>query len=318
MDITTAKICITGGTGFLGKQVVSALKQQGAKHLFIPPHQEYDLTSREACTRIVQEQDIIIHLAAAVGGIGYLSKHPGSSLYKNLIISTQLMEEARRAGVKKFVSIGTTCAYPKDAPLPLKEDDLWAGYPAEATAPYGLAKRMLLLQGQMYRKEYGFSAIYLLPVNLYGPGDNYNPDSSHVIAALIRKVLDAKERSSPHITIWGTGKATRDFIYVEDAARAIVMATKSFDGPEPINIGTGIETSIKDIVEIIIEEAGYTGELKWDDTRPEGQPRRVVDTTRAEHFLGFKATTDLRSGIRKAIAAYEEQRQKAQQGRDAQ
>jgi GDP-L-fucose synthase len=250
------------------------------------------------------QPDIVIHLAAKVGGIGINAEKPGEFFYENLIMGVQLMEIARRRNVQKFVAIGTVCAYPKFTPVPFKEEDLWNGYPEETNAPYGLAKKMLLVQAQAYRKQYGFNAIYLLPANLYGPGDNFDPRSSHVIPALIKKCIDAKERGEDHIVVWGTGRASREFLYVADAARAIVLAAERYNSPEPVNIGSGREITIKDLVTLIAELTGFTGQIVWDTSKPDGQPRRCLDTSRAEREFGFRATTDLREGLRKTIDWY--------------
>ena len=256
------------------------------------------------CQRVVKNIDIVIHLAAKVGGIGYNQEHPGQLFYDNLIMGVQLMESARLAEVEKFVAVGTICAYPKFTPTPFKEEDLWNGYPEETNAPYGLAKKMLLVQSQAYRKEYNFNAIYLLPVNLYGPGDNFNPKSSHVIPALIRKVAEAKKQNSPFIEVWGTGQATREFIYVEDAARGIVQATLKYEKSEPVNIGSGKDISIKSLVETICQSMDYKGEIKWDSSKPDGQPKRLLDVSKAKEEFDFVAKTDFTEGLKKTIDWY--------------
>lgn len=298
------KICVTGGAGFLGSYVVEQLKKKGAKKIFVPRSKDYDLTQREACKKVVRDQDIIIHLAAKVGGIGYNRENPATLFYDNLMMGIQLMEEARLADVEKFVAIGTICAYPKYTPVPFKEENLWNGYPEETNAPYGLAKKMMLVQSQAYRKQYGFNSIYLLPVNLYGPRDNFDPKSSHVIPALIKKIVDAQEKGEWSIEVWGTGSATREFFYVEDAARGIVMATERYDKPDPVNLGAGFEISIKDLVDLIAELCEFDGEIKWDSSKPDGQPRRCLDTSKAEKEFGFEAKTDFREGLKKAIEWY--------------
>ncbi len=308
MDIRNKKILLTGGSGFLGTYVIKKLQEHGVgrDNITIPRSKECDLRLWEECQKAVQGQDIVIHLAAKVGGIGFNREHPAELFYDNLMMGTQLMEAARQAQIEKFVAVGTICAYPKFAPVPFKEDDLWNGYPEETNAPYGLAKKMMLVQAQAYRAQYGYNAIYVLPVNLYGPGDNFDPQSSHVIPALIKKVVEAKEQNSPHVEVWGTGIATREFLYVEDAADAIVKATMGYDNSEPVNIGSGSEISIKELVYVIKEGVGYEGEIVWDTTKPDGQPRRMLDTSRAEKEFGFKAKTSLKEGIRKTIDFYRE------------
>ena len=277
------KVVVTGGAGFLGSFLVEKLRQRGATHIFVPTIREYDLVQEEAVTRLLNDArpDAIIHLAAFVGGIGANRAHPAEFFYNNLMMGVQLMHQAWRAGVSKFVAIGTVCAYPKFTPIPFREDDLWNGYPEETNAPYGLAKKMLLVQAQAYRQQYGFNAIYLLPVNLYGPRDNFNPASSHVIPALIRKCFEAQDQGEKEIVVWGDGSPTREFLYVEDASEAIALATERYNGEEPVNLGSGIEISIQRLAEIIASETGFTGRLVWDTTRPNGQPRRALDTSRA-------------------------------------
>ncbi len=304
-----SKFLVTGGAGFLGSHVVDELIKRGVPqgNIFVPRSSEYDLRIKENCQQVVKGIDVVIHLAANVGGIGYNQENPGSLFYDNLIIGANLMEEARIAGVKKFVAIGTVCAYPKYTPVPFKEKDLWIGYPEETNAPYGLAKKMLLVQSQAYRQQYGFDSIYLLPVNLYGPGDNFDPKSSHVIPALIRKFIEAKKNSYPNVTIWGTGKATREFLYVDDAAEAIVLATLKYDKPDPVNIGSSFEISIKDLTKLIQEIVGYKGRIIWDRTKPDGQPRRKLDTTKAKKEFGFKSKTNFKKGLEQTIKWYQEQ-----------
>jgi len=300
------RFVVTGGGGFLGSFVVEELRTRGAEHLFVPRSEDYDLRDHDAILALLSDArpDIIVHLAAVVGGIGANREHPAEFFYDNLMMGTQLFHEAWQAGVKKFVSIGTVCAYPKFTPVPFREDDLWLGYPEETNAPYGLAKKMLLVQGQAYRQQYGFNSIYLLPTNLYGPRDNFDPASSHVIPALIRKFMEAKDRGDATVTAWGTGSPTREFLYVEDAARGIALATERYDGDEPVNLGSGMEISIKDLTETIAELVGFEGEVVWDDTKPDGQPRRLIDTSRAREAFGLEATTTFREGWQRTIEWY--------------
>lgn len=295
------KVLVTGGTGFLGKNVVSVLKKCGCKKITIPRSTNCDLRLKENCEKVVVGKNIIIHLAGNVGGIGYNRQKPGELFYDNIVMGVELMEAARRAGVEKFVAIGTVCAYPKFTPVPFREEDLWAGYPEETNAPYGLAKKMLLVQAQAYRDQYGFNAIYLLPVNLYGPGDNFDPGSSHVIPALIRKFVEAKKNKLKQVEVWGTGKATREFLYVEDAALGVVLATERYQQREPVNLGSGMEISIAELVEKIAEITGFAGEIIWDTTKPDGQPRRRLDTTKAEVEFGFEAKTPFDRGLKTTI-----------------
>jgi len=299
------KILLAGGTGFLGSHVAKKLQQLGAKHVSIIGSKEYDLRDRKDCQRAVKDQDIIIHLAAIVGGIGFNREHPAEMFYDNVMMGTQLMHEAWRAGVKKFVAIGTICSYPKYTPVPFKEVDLWNGYPEETNAPYGLAKKMLLVQSLAYRQQYGFNSIFLLPVNMYGPGDNFNPESSHVIPALIKKFIDARDHGNKEVIVWGTGKATREFLYVEDAAEGILLATEKYNSSDPINLGAGFEVSIKEVAKLIKKEVGYKGRLVWDTTKPDGQPRRMLDTRKAKKEFGFKAKTSFEEGLRNMIQWYE-------------
>ena len=309
MKLHDKKILVTGGAGFLGHVVVQKLIEHGVpkENISVPRSKDQNLIIWENCTRAVQGRDIVIHLAALVGGIGANREHPGKFFYENLMMGVQLMEAARQTGVQKLVAIGTICAYPKFAPIPFKEDDLWNGYPEETNAPYGLAKKMLLVQSQAYRQEYGFDSIYLLPVNLYGPGDNFDPASSHVIPALVKKFYDAKKAGAPSVEAWGTGKATREFLYVDDAAEGIVLATENYDKPEPVNLGAGMEISIKDLTEIIARLMNFTGEIRWDPSKPDGQPRRMLDVSRAEKEFGFRATTGFEDGLKKTIAWYEKE-----------
>ena len=306
MKLSDKHILVTGGNGFLGQNVVAKLIAHGAsaKNIFSPHSKDLNLVKWEDCVKAVKGQDIVIHLAAVVGGIGANREHPGKFFYENLMMGVQLMEAARQAGVKKFVAIGTVCAYPKFTPVPFKEDDLWNGYPEETNAPYGLAKKMLLVQAQAYRQEYGMDSIYLLPVNLYGPGDNFDPKSSHVIPALIRKVAEAKEAGQSFVELWGTGKPTREFIYVEDAAEGIVLATENYDKAEPVNLGSGEEISIKDLIIRISRLMDFKGEVRWDASRPDGQPRRQLDTARAKKELGFTAQMKLEDGLKRTIEWY--------------
>ena len=307
MDLRDKCIVVTGGGGFLGRHVVQILQERGCGNIFVPGRAQYDLTSEAAvwCLYRDARPKVVIHLAAVGGGIGANRANPGRFAYENLVMGAMLLEHARRAGVEKFVTIGTICAYPKFTAVPFREEDLWNGYPEETNAPYGLAKKMLLVQGQAYRQQYDFNAIYLLPVNLYGPGDNFDPESSHVIPAIIRKCLEAIERKGPEIVCWGDGTPTREFIYVEDCAEAIVVATERYDGAEPVNIGAGFEISIKELVELIAELTGFEGQIVWDTTKPNGQPRRCLDTSRALKHFGFRAKTDFREGLRRTIDWYQ-------------
>ncbi len=304
------KICVTGGAGFLGAHLQEDLRQRGAEHLFIPTIEEYDLVQGQDIQRMLKDSDpdIIIHLAAHVGGIGANREHPAEFFYDNLMMGVQLMHQAYEAGVEKFVAIGTVCAYPKFTPVPFSEDDLWKGYPEETNAPYGLAKKMLLVQSQAYRDQYGFNSIFLLPVNLYGPGDNFDPRSSHVIPALIRKCIEAQEAGEDHIVVWGDGSPTREFVYVKDAARGLALATERYNKSDPVNIGSGFEISIKDLVEKIARMTGFEGDLVWDTSKPNGQPRRALDTSRAKEEFGFTARTDFDEGLQATIDWYRQSR----------
>jgi GDP-L-fucose synthase len=301
------RILLTGASGFLGSFVVEALKKRGTKNILTPTHEDYDLVKADDVVRMYKdlEPDIVVHLAARVGGIGANQRHPGSYFYENLMMGVQLIEQGRLAGLKKFVALGTVCAYPKFTPVPFHEDDLWLGYPEETNAPYGLAKKMLLVQSQAYRAEYDFNSIFLLPVNLYGPRDNFDPESSHVIPALIKKCVDAREAGLDSITCWGTGSASREFLFGTDAAEGILLATEKYDGNEPVNIGSGFEITIKDLVLLIARLTEFKGEIKWDATKPDGQPRRCLDTSRAEKLFGFKASVNFEKGLEQTISWYE-------------
>ena len=307
---TSRRVMVTGGHGFLGSAVVARLRESGAGEVFVPRSREYDLRIRDGIDRAMADgkPDVIIHLAAVVGGIGANRENPGRFFYENAIMGIELMEQARLAGVEKFVGVGTVCSYPKFSPVPFHEDDLWNGYPEETNAPYGLAKKMLLVQGQAYRDQYGFNAIHLLPVNLYGPGDNFDPKSSHVIPALIKKCVEARDRGDAFIEAWGTGSASREFLYVDDAARGIVLAAERYDGRDPVNLGVGSEITIRDLTEAIARLSGFGGEIHWDHTKPDGQPRRALDTSRAREQFGFTAGTDFEVGLRKTIEWYESSR----------
>lgn len=297
-------ILVTGGAGFLGSYVVQKIKEKKPKKIVIPRSSEFDLREPEVCKKVVKGIDLVIHLAANVGGIGYNKDNPGELFYDNLVMGVHLMEEARKAGVKKFVGLGTICQYPKFTPVPFKEEDLWNGYPEETNAPYGLAKKMLLVQGQAYRKQYGFNVIHLMPVNLYGPRDNFDPFSSHVIPALIKKFVDAKDRGDEFVVVWGTGKPTREFLYVEDAAGAIILATEKYNKPDPVNLGSAFEISIKDLANLIKKLVGFEGEIVWDKTKPDGQPRRKLDTTKAEKEFGFESRISFEVGLKGTINWY--------------
>jgi len=300
------RVCVTGGAGFLGHFVTSKLQERGAKEIFIPTIEKYDLVKIDSIKQMYADSkpDIVIHLAAMVGGIGANLAHPADFFYGNLMMGVQLIHEAWLRGVQKFVALGTICAYPKFTPIPFKEDDLWNGYPEETNAPYGLAKKMLLVQSQAYRQQYGFNSIFLMPVNLYGPRDNFNPQSSHVIPALIKKCLEAKAAKLPSIEVWGDGSPTREFLYVEDAAEGILLATEKYNGSEPVNLGSGMEISIKELVTLIARLTGFEGELIWDTTKPNGQPRRRLNVERADREFGFKAQVNFEEGLRRTIEWY--------------
>lgn len=299
-------VVVTGGAGFLGSFVVQKLRERGATRVFVPRSREYDLRDAAQVRRVLAEAepDVVIHLAARVGGIGANRAHPAEFFYDNLMMGVQLLHECWRAGVPKFVAVGTVCAYPKFTPVPFREEELWNGYPEETNAPYGLAKKMLLVQSQAYRQQYGYNSIFLLPVNLYGPGDNFDPESSHVIPALIRKCLEAKERGDPEIVVWGDGTPTREFLYVADAAEAILLAAERYDKSEPVNVGSAFEISIRDLVKTIARLTGFRGRIVWDTTKPNGQPRRKLDTSRAEREFGFRSRTSFEDGLRETIEWY--------------
>jgi len=306
IDLSTKRICVTGGAGFLGQHLVRNLQSKGAHDIFIPRYPEYDLVKGEDIARMLADAqpDIIIHLAAHVGGIGANLARPAEFFYDNLMMGVQLMHQAWQRGVEKVVALGTICAYPKFTPIPFKEENLWDGYPEETNAPYGLAKKMLLVQSQAYRQQYGFNSIFLLPVNLYGPGDNFDPASSHVIPALIRNCVEAKEHGADEIVAWGDGSPTREFIYVEDAAEGIALATQYYNRSDPVNIGSSFEISIKELTELIARLTGFEGRVRWDTSKPNGQPRRKLDTTRAKEYFGFSAKTNFEDGLRKTIDWY--------------
>jgi GDP-L-fucose synthase len=306
LDVSDKRILVTGGAGFLGKQVIAQLCQAGANpdKITTPRSRDCDLRVLENCQRAVEQQDIVIHLAAHVGGIGLNREKPAELFYDNLMMGTQLIHAAYQAGVEKFVCVGTICAYPKFTPVPFQEDDLWNGYPEETNAPYGIAKKALLVQLQSYRQQYGFNGVYLLPVNLYGPEDNFDPRSSHVIPALIRKVYEAQQRGDVTLPVWGDGSPTREFLYSTDAARGIVMAAQKYDGDQPVNLGTNYEISIRDLVELIGELMEFRGEIVWETDKPNGQPRRCLDTNRAREAFGFTAQVDFKQGLKNTIDWY--------------
>src|SRR5438132_951262 len=307
---TDKRVLVTGGTGFFGSFVVGNLNQRGCRHVFVPRSKDYDLRDRDSVMRVYTDAkpQFVIHLAAVVGGIGANRANPGKFYYDNAIMGLELMEYGRQFGVEKFVALGTICAYPKFTPVPFKEEDLWNGYPEETNAPYGLAKKMLLVQAQAYRQQYGFRSIYLLPVNLYGPGDNFDPETSHGIPALIKKCLDARDSGAAEVVVWGDGSATREFLYVEDAALGIVLASERYDKPEPVNLGSCFEISIRELAQLVAETTAFKGRITWDTAKPNGQPRRKLDTTRAEREFGFKAQVDFREGLRRTVQWYEGQR----------
>jgi len=303
------RVCVTGGAGFLGGYLVAELERRGARNVFVPEHPEYDLTQRDDILRMlnVAKPDMVIHLAGVVGGIGANMANPGRYFYDNAMMGIQLIEEARRVGVSKFVALGTICAYPKLAPIPFREEDLWNGYPEETNAPYGLAKKMMLVQCQAYRQQYGFNGIFLLPVNLYGPRDNFDLESGHVIPAMIRKMITARD-SGEAVVLWGDGSPTREFLYVEDCARAIALAAERYDDAEPVNLGAGWEISMKDLAELIAKHVGYAGEITWDATKPNGQPRRKLDVSRAKKYFDFEARVPFDEGVRRTVEWWEANR----------
>jgi len=303
MDWAQKRVVVTGGSGFLGSAVVDRLRARGYQNIIVPRSSKYDLRDQAAIGHLYKDAkpQVVIHLAAVVGGIGANRANPGRFFYDNAVMGIQMMEYARQFGVEKFVAVGTICAYPKFAPVPFKEEDLWNGYPEETNAPYGLAKKMMLVQAKAYRAQYGFNAIYLLPVNLYGPGDNFDLESSHVIPALIRKCVEAKENNDDQIVLWGDGSPTREFLYVEDAAEGIVLATERYNGSEPVNLGTGEEISILSLAQMIAAEVGFSGSIIWDTTKPNGQPRRCLDVSRAQQYFGFLAQCGLREGIARTV-----------------
>jgi GDP-L-fucose synthase len=304
------RIVVTGGAGFLGGYITEGLRKRGCKNILIPKIEYYNLVNPADVVRVCDDMkpDIVIHLAAIVGGIGANRLHPGRFFYENLMMGVQLIEQARLRNIEKFVAIGTVCSYPKFTPIPFKEDDLWNGYPEETNAPYGLAKKMLLVQSQSYREEYGFNSIFLVPVNLYGPRDNFNPNNSHVIPALIKKCCDAIDAGDNHIVCWGTGRASREFIYVADAAEGILLAAERYNGPQPVNIGAGFEITIKELVEKIAKLTGFKGEIRWDTSKPDGQPRRCLDVSRAKKLFGFEAQMTFDEGLKRTIDWYRSQR----------
>ena len=310
LDLKSKRIVVTGGAGFLGSFVTAALEARGCRNVFVPRVEDYDLVERDNVRRMYDDlrPNLVIHLAAIVGGIGANREHPGEFYYKNMAMGLFMLEEARLRRIEKFVALGTICAYPKHTPVHFREEELWSGYPEETNAPYGLAKKMMLVQSQAYRQEYGFNSIFLLPVNLYGPRDNFDPSSSHVIPALIKKCIDARDSGAPEIVVWGTGNASREFLYAGDAAEAILLAAERYDGPEPVNVGAGFEITIRDLVPLIARLTGFAGRIVWDPSKPDGQPRRMLDVSRAEQLFGFKAKVGFEEGLRETIAWYEKQR----------
>ncbi len=309
MELKGAVVVVTGGSGFLGRRVVAALQERECAAIHSPRSAQYDLREKAQVIRLFEETrpDVVIHLAAVVGGIGANRAHPGRFFYENLVMGVETLEQARRFGVRKFVGIGTICAYPKFTPVPFREDALWDGYPEETNAPYGLAKKMLLVQSQAYRQEYGMDAIHLLPVNLYGPGDNFDPETSHVIPAMIRKMEEARRAGRDDVVLWGDGSPTREFLYVDDAAEGVVLATERYDESAPVNLGSGHEVPIRDLAVVVAQATGFTGRIVWDASKPNGQPRRGLDTSRAERAFGFRARTDFAQGLAQTVAWYRAQ-----------
>ncbi|MDO8658525.1 MAG: GDP-L-fucose synthase [Candidatus Levybacteria bacterium] len=306
INLKNKKILVTGGSGFLGSHLVKELEKKGVRNIAVPRSSELNLIKGDNCKRVVKGKDIVIHLAAKVGGIGYNREHPAEMFYENIMMGVQLMHEAYKAGVEKFVALGTICCYPKFTPVPFKEKDLWNGYPEETNAPYGIAKKISLVQSQSYRSQFGFNSIFILPVNLYGPGDNFNPESSHVIPALIKKFYEARIKGEKEVVIWGTGKPTREFLYVEDAADGIILATERYNKPDPVNLGAGFEISIRELAGTISKLVGFRGKLVWDKTKPDGQPRRMLDTSLARKEFGFTSRTSFKTGLKNTIDWYEE------------
>ncbi len=306
------KILLTGGAGFLGSHVYEKLISRGASEddIIVPRSKNWDLREKENCRKVSEDKDVVIHLAANVGGIGYNQRHPGDLYYDNITMGTHLMEEARKADAGKYVAVGTICAYPKYTPVPFEEENLWDGYPEETNAPYGLAKKMQLVQSQAYRRQYGFNSIFLLPVNLYGPRDEFDPERSHVIPALIKKIYDAQVEGKDHIVVWGTGKPTREFLFVEDAAEGIILAAERYNKSEPVNLGSGMEISIQDLVQLLVDLMDFEGDIQWDTSKPDGQPRRRLDVSKAKREFGFEAGTSFREGLRKTIEWYTREREK--------
>jgi GDP-L-fucose synthase len=307
LQLTPRRITVTGGKGFLGTHLIKKLKEdRGCDHVFTADLPEYDLRNLAGIQKMYDDQkpDVVIHLAGVVGGIDANRNSPGRFFYDNAVMGIHLIHEAHLRGIEKFVALGTICCYPKFCPVPFKESDLWEGYPDETNAPYGLAKKMMLVQSQAYRRQYGFNSIFLMPVNLYGPGDNFDPESSHVVPALIKRCMDAVARNEPEIVVWGTGQASREFLYVDDAAEGILLATERYEQPDPVNLGAGFEITIKELVELIVQLTGFKGEVRWDTSKPDGQPRRMVDTSRAERAFGFKAKTRLKKGLENTIQWY--------------
>ncbi|MBI3696902.1 MAG: GDP-L-fucose synthase [Acidobacteria bacterium] len=306
MNLAAKRICVTGGAGFLGSYLVAALRERGCERIFVPRRQEFDLTTADGVMRMFEQArpEVLFHLAAVVGGIGANRENPGRFFYENAIMGIQLIEYARRYGAEKTIVAGTICAYPKFTPVPFREDDLWNGYPEETNAPYGMAKKALLVQCQAYREQYGMNCIYLLPVNLYGPRDNFDLESSHVIPALIRKFLEARQAGAPEVTCWGDGTPTREFLFVRDAAEGLVLAAERYDGEDPVNLGSGEEITIRDLAGLVSRECDYQGRIVWDTSKPNGQPRRRLDTSRAFEYFGFRARTPLVEGLLETIAAY--------------